>query len=69
MACQLDYLCGLPTDKARREGLETLPPTLEQTYNRILEGINSSSKDRFQKMEYDFKLNFYCRNFYIPELV
>ncbi|KAI1111850.1 hypothetical protein F5Y14DRAFT_424217 [Nemania sp. NC0429] len=39
-ACQLDYLCGCPTDADRREALKQLPPTLEETYKRILQRIN-----------------------------
>ncbi len=37
VACQLDYLCELPNDKARIHALEKLPPNLFETYERILE--------------------------------
>ncbi|EXK78531.1 hypothetical protein FOQG_16800 [Fusarium oxysporum f. sp. raphani 54005] len=36
VACQLDYMCELPTDRARREALSKLPPSLYATYDRIL---------------------------------
>ncbi|KAF4953124.1 hypothetical protein FGADI_6274 [Fusarium gaditjirri] len=47
VACQLDYMCELPTDKARREALDKLPPTLYQSYDRILlktDGYDDSVK-------------------------
>ena len=40
MACQLDYLCDLPSDAARRKALKTLPPGLDKTYHRIFQRIN-----------------------------
>lgn len=43
MACQIDYLCELPNDAARRRALITLPPTLKATYQRILQKVNESS--------------------------
>ncbi|KAJ4315054.1 hypothetical protein N0V84_008566 [Fusarium piperis] len=42
VACQLDHLCELPTDGARRRALDKLPPTLFATYERILTRINDS---------------------------
>lgn len=42
VACQLDYLCDLPTDAAKRRALESLPPTLHETYERILDNITLS---------------------------
>ncbi|RFN48582.1 vegetative incompatibility protein het-e-1 [Fusarium flagelliforme] len=36
VACQVDHMCELPTDKARRQALSKLPPTLFDTYDRIL---------------------------------
>ncbi|KAF3797830.1 hypothetical protein GCG54_00002373 [Colletotrichum gloeosporioides] len=36
VACQLDYLCELTTNRARRKALSSLPPTLPETYHRIL---------------------------------
>ncbi|KAM7194353.1 hypothetical protein V8F33_007241 [Rhypophila sp. PSN 637] len=39
VACQLDYLCELPKDKDRRQALKSLPPTLNKTYERILERV------------------------------
>ncbi|KAF9877435.1 hypothetical protein CkaCkLH20_05135 [Colletotrichum karsti] len=41
VACQLDHLCELPTDRARRAALLKLPPTLPATYERILLRIES----------------------------
>lgn len=45
VACQLDYLCELNTDKAIRRGLNSLPPTLFATYERILDRVNTSNSD------------------------
>lgn len=42
--CQIDYLCDLPSDKARKEALAHLPPTLNATYERILERINEGTE-------------------------
>lgn len=41
MACQLDHLCELPTDRARRKALTELPPTLPATYERILQRLDN----------------------------
>ena len=41
----MDHLCELPHDAARRKALNTLPPTLHATYERILQRINKSNKD------------------------
>ena len=45
VACQMDHLCDLPNDAARRKALNTLPPTLHATYERILQRINKSNKE------------------------
>ena len=44
VACQMDYLCELNNDQARREALQKLPPGLQGTYERILERVNASNK-------------------------
>ncbi|KAM5350409.1 hypothetical protein ACJ41O_006914 [Fusarium nematophilum] len=36
VTCQIDHLCDLPHDRARRKALNKLPPTLPATYERIL---------------------------------
>jgi ankyrin repeat protein len=36
VSCQLDHLCDLPTDKARRLALKELPKTLHGSYERLL---------------------------------
>lgn len=41
----MDHLCLLPNDAARRRALNTLPPTLNATYERILQRINKSNKE------------------------
>ncbi|KAJ3532746.1 hypothetical protein NM208_g8299 [Fusarium decemcellulare] len=43
VSCQLDYLCELPRDKDRLEALKSLPPTLNKTYERILDRIQSKN--------------------------
>jgi ankyrin repeat protein len=40
VACQIDYLCELPTDAEKRKALKSLPPNLNQTYERILANVN-----------------------------
>jgi ankyrin repeat protein len=40
VSCQLDHLCSLATDRERMMALQTLPPTLSSTYDRILERLN-----------------------------
>ncbi|KAK2483337.1 hypothetical protein H9L39_05129 [Fusarium oxysporum f. sp. albedinis] len=52
VACQLDYMCELPTDRARREALSKLPPSLYATYDRILlriDGYDDTVK-RFEEI-------------------
>ncbi|CAI6084048.1 unnamed protein product [Clonostachys chloroleuca] len=44
VACQLDYMCELPTDGARRKALCQLPPTLPATYERILLKVDAHSE-------------------------
>ncbi|KAI1743289.1 ankyrin repeat-containing domain protein [Xylaria scruposa] len=43
VACQLDYLGELPSDRERRNALSKLPPTLPATYERILMKVEQSS--------------------------
>ncbi|KAI0909632.1 ankyrin repeat-containing domain protein [Ustulina deusta] len=45
VACQLDYLGELPSDRERRNALSKLPPTLPATYERILMKVEQSSKE------------------------
>ena len=45
MTCQMDYLCELPNDAARRVALGSLPPDLTSTYARILNRVNQSNPD------------------------
>ncbi|KAL9119191.1 MAG: hypothetical protein Q9187_004254, partial [Circinaria calcarea] len=42
VACQIDYMCELSSDKERREALDSLPPTLPKTYERILRVVNKN---------------------------
>ena len=43
--CQLDHLSSLRRDCDRREALESLPPNLPQTYQRILDRLRAKPKD------------------------
>lgn len=45
VTCQMDYLCELTNDTARRKALNSLPPTLNATYERILRKVNHGSQD------------------------
>lgn len=40
VVCQLDYLCEFATDADRRNALKELPPTLPDSYRRLLERLN-----------------------------
>ncbi|KAG9185957.1 hypothetical protein G6011_02513 [Alternaria panax] len=44
VSCQLDELCELPTDALRRKALTRLPPTLNETYARILIRLKDSAR-------------------------
>jgi len=44
VTCQIDYICELPTDSSRRKALKSLPPTLSETYERIIERANKKDK-------------------------
>ncbi|KAI1346609.1 hypothetical protein F5Y01DRAFT_321618 [Xylaria sp. FL0043] len=44
VTCQIDHLCELPTNKARRIALKKLPPTLYSTYERILNKVQALDK-------------------------
>jgi hypothetical protein len=46
VTCQLDHLCDLPTDAERRNALNTLPPDLATTYDRVLERISQRPLSR-----------------------
>jgi len=37
-------LSSMPTDAAKRKAIDSLPPTLEGTYERILERVNESDQ-------------------------
>ena len=41
----MDYLCELPNDAARRKALNSLPPDLNSTYERILGRVNHSNSE------------------------
>ena len=45
MACQIDALCELGTDRARLKALEKLPTDLFSTYERVLTRIQSQGTD------------------------
>ena len=45
----MDYMCELPNDEARRKALNSLPPDLNSTYERILNRVNQSNPET-QKM-------------------
>jgi hypothetical protein len=41
VSCQLDHICELHNDRERRNALDSLPPTLPKTYERILARVNT----------------------------
>lgn len=58
----MDYLCELPNDAARRKALETLPPTLNKTYERILERVNQSAHPVQRLVQKTLQWIVYCRD-------
>ncbi|XEU97452.1 hypothetical protein FSHL1_002738 [Fusarium sambucinum] len=36
VTCQIDHICDLPNNNARKKALKQLPPTLFETYDRVL---------------------------------
>ena len=51
VACQLDHICSLTTDRERILALQSLPPTLPATYDRILERLNQKSESACRLVE------------------
>ncbi|KAL9610536.1 MAG: hypothetical protein Q9167_004774 [Letrouitia subvulpina] len=45
VSCQMDYLCDLPNDAARRRALQDLPRGLNSTYERLLKRVNERDKE------------------------
>ncbi|MCJ1264939.1 hypothetical protein MMC22_004814 [Lobaria immixta] len=45
VTCQMDYLCELPNDAARRKALKNLPRGLYPTYERLLRRVNASNEE------------------------
>lgn len=61
VTCQMDYLCELTNDTARRKALNSLPPTLNATYERILRRVNQSSTDAQDLVQRTPKWIVHCR--------
>lgn len=45
VSCQIDHICALSNDRSRRKALDTLPPDLPTTYERVLERVNASDEE------------------------
>lgn len=60
MACQLDHLCDLPHDRARRKALNKLPPTLPATYERILLRIDDNYDEETKQLVQRILLLVFC---------
>ena len=45
VTCQIDHICALSNDRSRRKALDTLPPDLPTTYQRILDTVIASNKE------------------------
>lgn len=65
----MDYMCELPNDAARRKALDSLPPDLNSTYERILNRVNQSNPEtqklvrrvlRWITSESDLKIDALC---------
>ncbi|KAK8186766.1 hypothetical protein BC567DRAFT_292616 [Phyllosticta citribraziliensis] len=55
VTCQLDDLCRSRTDSALRKALRSLPTTLSETYERILERVNQCGTDEQELVEYTLR--------------
>lgn len=51
VTCQLDYLCGFSSDFERRRALGQLPPTLHETYLRLLRKFSAMPPSTQSKIE------------------
>ena len=45
VTCQIDHICALSSDRSRRKALDTLPPDLPTTYERVLGNVIASNKE------------------------
>ncbi|KAI1413183.1 ankyrin repeat-containing domain protein [Hypoxylon sp. FL1857] len=68
VACQLDHLCNLPTDKARREALTKLPPTLPASYERIIHRVEKSNEQVQKLVQHSLQLIACRRRLSIEEI-
>ena len=60
-ACQVDYICELHTDRQRRNALESLPPTLPKTYERILSRVNDGPMETQKMLQRTLMWNCPCQ--------
>lgn len=60
VACQLDYLCGFSSDFERREALGHLPPTLHETYLRVLQRLTKLPTQTQSKIQMCFQFIAFC---------
>lgn len=60
MACQLDYLCGFSSDFERRKALGQLPPTLHETYLRVLQRLSRLPTSTQSKIQMCFQFIAFC---------
>jgi ankyrin repeat protein len=58
VSSQLDHLCTLKTDKARRKALVFLPPNLNDTYERILQRVNDQGPEAQTLLERTLQWSF-----------
>lgn len=61
MACQLDYLWELPDEEECRRALDTLPPTLNGTYERILERVSRKPESTQRLVEQSLRWILFAR--------
>lgn len=60
VACQLDYLCGFSSDFERRQALGQLPPTLHETYLRVLQRLTKFPTSTQSKIQMCFQFIAFC---------
>lgn len=60
VACQLEYLCGFSSDFERRQALRHLPPTLHETYIRLVQRLSALPPSTQSKIQMCFNFIAFC---------
>lgn len=60
VACQIEYLCGFSSDFERRQALRHLPPTLHETYIRLVQRLSTLPRSTQSKIQMCFNFIAFC---------